>query len=169
MYDEPLQAAVPQLVVAGAFRQAPAPSQVPFGPQGKLGLAAQPPCGSAVPAAIGWHDPAWPEMLHALQVPQLAEEQQTPSTQLPLPHSVPAPQSWPSRLRPQDPLLQTLPGAQSVSTAQTATQPVPLQAKGAQLWVVAGLQVPAPSQVRANEAVVPLVGQVGAAHCVPAE
>jgi len=43
VYDEPLQAAVPQLVVAGAFRQAPAPSQVPFGPQGRLGLAAQPP------------------------------------------------------------------------------------------------------------------------------
>jgi hypothetical protein len=168
VYDEPLQAAVPQLVVAGAFRQAPAPLQVPFGPQGRLGLAAQPPCGSAAPAAIGWHDPAWPETLHALQVPQLADEQQTPSTQLPLPHSVPMAQSWPSRLRPQEPLLQTLPGEQSVSTAQTATQAVPLQAKGTQLCVVAGLHVPAPSQLRASEAVVPLVGQVGAAHCVPA-
>jgi hypothetical protein len=169
VYDEPLQAAVPQLVAAGAFWHAPAPLQVPRGPQGRLELAVQPPCGSAAPAAIGWHDPAWPETLHALQVPQLAEEQQTPSTQLPLPHSVPAPHSWPSRLRPQEPLLQTLPGEQSASTAQTATQAVPLQAKGTQLCVVAGLQAPAPSQLRASEAVVPVVGQVGAAHWVPAE
>jgi hypothetical protein len=168
VYDEPLQAAVPQLVVAGAFWQAPAPSQVPLGPQGRLGLAAQPPCGSAAPAVTGWQDPAWPETLQALQVPQLGEEQQTPSTQLPLPHSVPAPHSWPSRLRPQEPLLQTFPGEQSVSTAQTATQAVPLQANGAQLCVVAGLQVPAPSQLRASEAVVPPVGQVGPAHWVPA-
>lgn len=95
MYDEPLQAAVPQLVVAGAFWHAPAPSQVPRAPQGRLGLAAQPPCGSAAPAVIGWHDPAWPETLHAWQVPQLAEEQQTPSTQLPLPHSCAEPQAAP--------------------------------------------------------------------------
>jgi hypothetical protein len=168
VYDEPLQVAVPQVVVAGALRQAPAPSQVPLGPQGRVGLAAQPPCGSLAPAAIGWHEPACPDTLQARQVPQLADEQQTPSTQFPLPHSPPVAQSWPSRLRPQEPLLQTFPGAQSESMAQTATQAVPLQANGVQLWVAAGLQVPAPSQLRASEAVMPPVGQVGAAHCVPA-
>jgi hypothetical protein len=106
--------------------------------------------------------------LQAWQVPQLVAEQQTPSTQFPLPHSVPALQSWPRRFNPHEPLLQTFPAAQSLSVAQTAMQVVPLQAKGAQLWVVAGLQVPAPSQVRASEAVVPLVGQVGPTHWVPA-
>jgi hypothetical protein len=106
--------------------------------------------------------------LQAWQVPQLGAEQQTPSTQFPLAQSVPAPQSWPRRLNPHEPLLHTFPGAQSVSTAHTAMQVVPLHAKGAQLWVVAGLQVPAPSQVRARDAVVPLVGQAGPAHWVPA-
>jgi len=154
-------------VVAAAFRQAPAPSQVPSNPQG--GLAAQPPRGSAPPAAIGWQEPACPPTLQARQVPQLAAEQHTPSTQFPLPHSPPALQSWPSRFKPHEPLLQTFPGAQSPSPAQTAMQVVPLQAKGAQLWVVAGLQVPAPSQLRASEAVVAVVGQEGPAHCVPAE
>ncbi len=69
---------------------------------------------------------------------------------------------------PHEPLLQTLPGAQSLSTAQTAVQAVPLQAKGVQVWVVAGLQTPAPSQVRASVAVVIPFGQEGPAHCVPA-
>ena len=171
MYDEPLQAAVPQLVVAGAFWQAPAPSQVPRGPQGRLGLAAQPPCGSAAPAVIGWHDPAWPETLHALQVPQLGEEQHTPSTQFPLPHSVPAAQIWPRRLRPQAPALHTFPGEQSEVVLQTATHAVPvaaLQANGTHDWVEAGLQVPAPSQVRAEVAVTALAGHEAPAHCVPA-
>jgi len=106
--------------------------------------------------------------LQAWQVPQLADEQQTPSTQFPLPHSPGPLQSWPSRFSPHEPLLQTFPDAQSLSEAQTAMQVVPLQANGAQLCVVAGLQVPAPSQVRASEAVVPLVGQAGPAHWVPA-
>ena len=51
-----------------------------------------------------------PATLQTWQVPQLAVEQQTPSTQLPLPHSAPAAQIWPRRLRPQAPALQTLPG-----------------------------------------------------------
>ena len=158
--------ATPQLVVAAAFRQAPLPLQVPSKPQG--GLGGQPLCSSAAPAGVGWQEPAWPLMLQARQVPQLVDEQQTPSTQFPLSHSPPPWQSWPRRLRPHEPLLQTLPGAQSLSAAQTAMQVVPLQAKGAQLWVVAGLQVPAPSQLRASEAVVVPTAQEGPAHCVPA-
>jgi hypothetical protein len=159
---------VPQLVLTGAFRQAPLPSQVPLAPQGRLAFGAHPPWGSEAPGATGWHEPACPLTLQALQVPQLAVEQHTPSTQLALWHWFPAVQLCPRRRRPHEPLLQTFPGAQSLSAAQTAMQVVPLQANGEQLWVVAVLQIPAPSQLRASEAVVVPVGQLGARHCVPA-
>jgi hypothetical protein len=162
----PLQDAAPQGVLDGAAAQAPAPLQVPSKPQG--GAAVHRACGSGVAAGTGWQAPAVPATLHEAQVAQLADEQQTPSTQLPLSHSAPAPQIWPRRFFPQAPPVQTFPGAQSPSTAQTAVQPVPLQAKGVQLWVVAGLQTPAPSQLRANVAVVIPFGQAGPAHCVPA-
>ena len=157
---------VPQLIPAAADRQAPAPLQVPSNPQG--GDAVQPPCGSLLPAATAVQVPADPATLQAAHVPQLAVPQQTPSTQFPPWHSLPAAQAWPSRLRPQEPPVQTLPGAQSPSLLQTATQALPLQAKGAQLCVLAGWQTPAPSQVRASVAVVIPIGQVGAAHWVPA-
>jgi hypothetical protein len=117
---------------------------------------------------VGWQEPACPATLQARQVPQLAAEQQTPSMQFPLSQSVPALQSWPRRRRPHAPLLQTLPGAQSALAVHTAMQVVPLQAKGAQLCVVAGLQLPAPSQLWGSEAVVVPLGQEGPAHCVPA-
>jgi hypothetical protein len=77
-------------VPAAIHRQAPVPSQVPLVPQGGAGW--QPPCGSAAPVGTGVHAPALPVTLHARQVPQLAAEQQTPSTQLPLSHSAAAPQ-----------------------------------------------------------------------------
>jgi hypothetical protein len=155
----------PQLVPAAADRQAPAPLQVPSNPQG--GAAVQPACGSFVPAATGVQVPAEPATLQAAHVPQLAVPQQTPSTQLPAWHSLPSAQAWPSRLSPHDPPLQTLPGAQSLSLLQTATQAVPLHANGAQLCVLAGWQTPAPLQVRASVVVVIPIGQVGAAHWVP--
>jgi hypothetical protein len=120
LLDDPVQLAVPQLAPALVFRQAPAPLQVPSKPQG--GLAAQRWCGSAAPEGTGWHDPALPVRLQTWHESQLADEQQTPSTQLPLPHSVPAVQICPSRLRPHDPALQNWPGAQSASDAQTDTQ-----------------------------------------------
>ena len=112
-----------------------------------------------------------PVRLQTWQLPQLAAEQQTPSTQLPLPHSLPAAQSWPRRLSPHAPALQTFPGAQSALVAQTATHAVPvaaLQANGAQDWVDGCLQVPAPSQVRCEVAVTPPLGQEAPRHCVPA-
>jgi hypothetical protein len=161
-----VQEGEPQLVPAAAERQAPAPLQVPSNPQG--GAAAQPPCGSLVPAATAEQVPADPATLQAAQVPQLAVPQQTPSTQLPPWHSLPAAQDWPRRLSPHEPALQTFPGAQSPSLPQTATQAEPLQANGAQLWVLADWQTPAPLQVRASVAVVVPVGQVDAAHWVPA-
>jgi len=123
---DPLQDCVPQLVPAGTDRQAPEPSQVPLNPQG--GLATQPPCGSIAPAGIGLQLPAPPATLQALQVVQLVDEQQTPSTQLPLSHSLPAAQSWPRRLSPHMPPLQTLPDAQSPLPAQAALHVVPLHA-----------------------------------------
>src|SRR5215831_88219 len=152
---EPLQVSVPQLVPTSTNAHWPLPSQVPLLPQGWLLLTAQPPCGSALPAATGWQAPGLPERLQIWQLPQLADEQQTPSTQLPLSHSVPAAQAWPSRLRPQAPLLQNFPGAQSLLLAQTATQALPamLQTNGVQDWVVAGLHVPLPSQVWASVSV----------------
>jgi hypothetical protein len=81
----PVQLAVPQLVPAVVARQAPLPSQVPSNPQG--GAAVQPWCGSAAPEGTGWQVPALPVRLQTWQVPQLADEQQTPSTQWALSHS----------------------------------------------------------------------------------
>jgi hypothetical protein len=123
-----------------------------------------------LPAATGWQFPAFPVRLQTWQLPQLALEQQTPSTQLPLSHSLAAAHNWPRRLRPQAPLAsQNLLGAQSALLAHTATQPVPvaaLQAKGAQDCVAAALQVPFPSQVRARLSVTDPLGQEGPAHWV---
>lgn len=165
---DPEQLAVPQLVPSATLRQPPLPSQVPSNPHGGV-IAVQAPWGSVLPAGTGWQEP--PPRLQTWHMPQLAVEQQTPSTQLPLAHSVPAVQSWPGRLSPQAPALQTFPGEQSALVAQTATQAVPvaaLQANGTQDCVEAALQTPAPSQVRADVAVTPPEGQEAPAHWVPA-
>jgi hypothetical protein len=166
---DPVQLAVPQLVPSATLRQAPVPSQVPSNPHVVL-VAVQAPWGSVLPLGTGWQEPV-PLRLQTAHMPQLAVEQQTPSTQLPLPHSLPAEQSWPRRLSPQAPALQTFPGEQSALVAQTETQAVPvaaLQAKGTQEDDEAALQTPAPSQVRADVAVTPPVGQEAPAHWVPA-
>ena len=123
---DPLHEAVPQLVVVGPLRQAPFPSHLPLNPQG--GFGAQPPCGSIWSAPTGLHIPAMPATLHDWQLPHMTEAQQTPSTQLPLSHSPAPAQSWPRRFSPQEPALQTRPGAHSLSPPQAALQVVPLQA-----------------------------------------
>jgi len=123
---DPLHEAVPQLVVVGPFRQAPLPSHLPLKPQGGFGV--QPPWGSISSAPTGLHIPAMPVTLHDWQLPHAADEQQTPSTQLPLSHSLGPAHSWPRRFNPQEPALQTLPGAQSLSLPQAALQVVPLHA-----------------------------------------
>jgi hypothetical protein len=122
---DPVHEATPQLVDTGAFRHAPRPSHRPLNPQG--GEGAQPPWGSMSLAGTGWHVPALPTTLHERQLPQLADEQHTPSTQLPLSHSVPAPQIWPRRFLPQAPLSHRLSPAQSASLPQAELQVVPLQ------------------------------------------
>ena len=165
----PVQLAVPQLVPALVARQAPAPLQVPSNPQG--GAAVHPWCGSAAPEGTGWQEPALPVRLQTWQVPQLAAEQQTPSTQWALSHSVSAVQIWPRRLSPQDPSgLQNWPGAQSALLAQTETQVwvVALQVNGVHFCVAAVWHLPAPSQVAASVPVVDPAGQLGWAHWVPA-
>jgi hypothetical protein len=123
---EPLHEAVPQLVVVGALLHAPLPSHLPLNPQGGFGV--QPPCGSIWSAPTGLHIPAMPATLHDWQLLHAADAQQTPSTQLPLSHSLGPAHSWPRRFKPQEPALQTLPGAQSLSPPQAALQVVPLQA-----------------------------------------
>jgi hypothetical protein len=122
---EPLHDAPPQVVPAAIDRHAPLPSQVPLKPQG--GASGQPPCGSIPPAGTGAQVPADPTTLHDVQVPQVGDEQQTPSTQLPLSHSEEAPQIWPSRFFPHEPLVHTIPAAQSASPVQAARHAVPLQ------------------------------------------
>ena len=61
-----------------------------------------------------------------------------------------------------------MPAAQSASTVQAARHAVPLQVYGVHDCVAAGLQAPAPSQVRASVAIVIPIGHVGGVHCVPA-
>jgi hypothetical protein len=122
---DPLHDSAPQIVPAGIGRQAPLPSHRPLKPQG--GAEAQPPCGSIAPAGTGLQLPALPVTLHDVQVAQLPDEQQTPSTQLPLSHSAPAAQICPSRFLPHEPLLQTMPLTQSPSPEQAARQVAPLQ------------------------------------------
>lgn len=87
----PLHDCAAQFVPDGADRQAPAPSHVPSKPQ--IGAGVHPPWGSLAPSVTGLHAPAAPETLQDEQAEQLAEEQQTPSTQLPLSHSGPEAQS----------------------------------------------------------------------------
>ncbi len=90
---EPLQDAPgAQVTVLAAWVQAPDPLQVPVLPQ--VVLIGQRPCGSARPPVTFPHKPV-PEA-QAWQVLQLPVEQQTPSTQLPLPHSLRAAQVVPS-------------------------------------------------------------------------
>jgi hypothetical protein len=57
------------------------PLQVPSSPQVVTGWTAQSPCGSRVPAGTGWQLPAAPGRLQVKQAPQVAAEQQAPSTQ----------------------------------------------------------------------------------------
>ena len=120
--------AVPHDVEAGAFRQAPAPSQVPTNPHG--GPAAQRACGSATSAGTALHVPSRPVMLHAWQVLQLAVAQHTPSThELPVRQSSVVAQASPSRCL--SPHLffwrsQIAGAAQSASETQVVLQAAPL-------------------------------------------
>ena len=167
---DPVQLALPHDTAVPPSWQWPTPSQAPVLPQGALGV--QRLCGSGVLADTLAQLPALPGTLQAWQIAQAVALQQTPSTQLlPVRQSLVAVQGWPSRfLLPHRFVLGSqMSGAwQSASDEQAALQAVvPLQTYGAQAMVVAGWQVPLPSQVRPEVSVVLLVGQEGGAHEVP--
>ena len=88
----PVQNGAAQPMLAGACVHAPA-VHVPVLPQG--GLTAHKPCGSAAPFETVAHVPL-PLMLQAWHVPHDEVVQHAPSTQLPVPHSLPAPQVAPA-------------------------------------------------------------------------
>jgi hypothetical protein len=88
---DPEQNAAAHIMLLGACWHAP-PVQRPVLPHG--GLVGHSPCGSAVPLVTAVHVPL-PVRLHAWQVPHTLDVQQTPSTQLPVPHSLPVPQVAP--------------------------------------------------------------------------
>ena len=90
---EPLHEALPHGTDELAWVQAPAPLQVPVLPQ--VLPVGQPPCKSPDPAAMLAQVPGLVVRLQAWQVGQLGLPQQTPSTQLPLLHSLPLPQVAP--------------------------------------------------------------------------
>jgi hypothetical protein len=92
---EPVQEGVPQLTLLAVWVQAPEPLQVPVFPQ--VVVTGQRACGSLRPPVTLAQVPL-PLMLQAWQVPQALVEQQTPSTQLPLPHSWLVPQAIPRPL-----------------------------------------------------------------------
>jgi hypothetical protein len=90
---EPEQKAALHEVLLGSCRQAPAPLQVPVLPQ--VAPVGHPPCGSGALLATLAQVPL-PLMAHDWQVPQLADPQQTPSVQKPVPHSLAEPQAEPA-------------------------------------------------------------------------
>ena len=137
----------PHEVVDGACSQALAPLQRPVLPHG--GDAAHWPDGAAVPAGRGVHVPgAVP--LQVWQVPQALLPQQTPFTQLPLMHSLPAPQAVPfgfsAQLRFGGVPWQVYGARQCESIEQLLRQVVPPHRYGVQLDDVAAEQAPVPLQ-----------------------
>jgi hypothetical protein len=168
----PLHAAGPHAVPTACSAHCPAPSQRPFVPHVAAPVTAQSAWGSAPPAGTGAHVPAEPGTLHALQVAQLAVEQQTPSTQkLPVKQSDVWAQACPSGfLSPHRFVARShrLGAAQASLDVHAVLHAVPLQANGAQDSVLAARHAPAPSQLRANVSIEPPAAQEGAAQIVPA-
>jgi hypothetical protein len=171
VYVEPVHEAAPHATPTPACAHAPAPLHAPVLPQG--GLAAQPPRGSAVPAATLAQVPALPATAHDWHSPHEAVLQQTPSThELPVRQSAVCVHDWPRRrLLPHRFVCgsQMLGSRQSASTVQAALHAeTPLHRNGAQACVVAGLQVPVPSHVRCSVSVDDPVAHEAGAHAVPA-
>jgi len=94
---------------------------------------------------------------HALHVPVQAVSQHTPSTQLPLAHSGPAPHTVPFAFGATHTVpMQAPPGAQSLFDAHVVLHVVAPHAYAPHDVGLAAGQLPAPSQVRAGVCVVPL-------------
>jgi hypothetical protein len=95
------QDAAPQIVPMAMKAQLPLPSQVPSVPQVAAAMGMQVASGSAPPFATGWQLPDLPltTTAHDQHGRQLAEPQQTDSTQCPLMHWVPSVQVPPFGVR----------------------------------------------------------------------
>jgi hypothetical protein len=72
--------------------------------------------------------PSEVERAQLRQLPVQAVAQQTPSAQVPLAHSLPAAQGWPSAFGPQLPFTQVCPSTQSPSLVHWLTQAPLVQA-----------------------------------------
>jgi hypothetical protein len=94
----PLHAAGAQEVPTGYLAQWPAPSQRPVVPQLAANWSVQTWAGSAT-TPTGWQLPALPATAQERQLPHGPLEQQTPSVQKALRHSVFAAHAVPSGLR----------------------------------------------------------------------
>ena len=84
----PVHAAATQTVLAPQLRHAPPPSQTPSLPHVDCAVAEHMPRG-LVPLPAGVHVPMLPTCAQVLQAPVQAVLQHTPSTQLPLAHTLP--------------------------------------------------------------------------------
>jgi len=163
----PVQAAGAHCVPLGQSRQCPAPSQKPSVKQPLLAVIVHWVVGvGATPAPTGEQVPVVPDSAQDRQVPVQAVSQQTPCAQKPETQDAAAVQAAPGGSLPQLPLLQTLGETQSLSPEHVALQAMLAQVNGSHLAVVAGRQVPAPSQVRACVSVEPV--QDGDPQVVPA-
>ncbi len=120
----------------------------------------------AWPAPTGEQVPVVPVSAHDMHVPVQAVSQQTPCAQKPDWQEAAAVQAAPGGSLPQLPLVQTLGETQSALVVQVALHAAVAQVNGSHMAVVAGRQVPAPSQVRAWVSVEPV--QDGEPQDVPA-
>ncbi len=163
----PVQLAAAHTVPLGQSRQCPAPSQRPSAKQPEAAVAAHwLATAGAAPAGTGEQVPALPESAHDRQVPVQALSQQTPCAQKPDTHDEALVQGAPGGSLPQLPLLHTLGATQSALVVQVILQAAVPHPNGSHMAVVAGRQVPAPSQVRAWVSVEPV--HDAAAQFVPA-
>jgi hypothetical protein len=127
-----------------------APSQAPPQADPAPAQAARAPCGAP---ATGAQVPTEPGASQASHCPPHAASQHTPSTQKPLWHWFAWAQLAPcASLGAQTPAAQKSPGTQSESAAQLPRQAAWPQTYGAQGWVCAAGQRPAPSQAAASVA-----------------
>lgn len=157
VYVVPVQEPAAQTVPLGQSRQWPAPSHRPSVRQPAAPVSVHWVVGDgALPAGTGEQVPAEPASAHERQVPVQAVSQQTPCAQNPDTHDAAVVQAAPGGSLPQLPFAQTLGETQSAFVVQVALQAAVPHAKGVQVAVVAGRQVPAPSQVRACVSVEPV-------------
>src|SRR6185503_11072809 len=146
-----------QIVAREYSSQPPLPSQNPSVPQVSRPLSAHCPSGSD-PAGTAVHAPSLPGTAHDMQLPPHISRQQTPCWHSMELQSSPVVHDAPSGLRPQLPLVQTLPPPQSRLVVQRLRQALAARAShtyGSQGRPEIALQTPA-SQRDASVSVAPV-------------